>query len=273
MPRFTIESQDFDPMEIDSENWMTALGDALDLLGVRSGTDGVVCDVLSDGSISVQSPAGRFTIHEMVETIARIRVGPARPDAATGRVVLAPEVAPPAPSPLDAPDPQESTAWRARAESAEEMLAEVAERADALGGDDMATMALDLVMEFVPAEAGAILVTDPANGDLVFVAARGPRAWTLRGTRVPGGKGIAGLTVRSGVALTVREAQRDPRHYGAVDRETGYRTQAILSLPVRTRRGVVGCIELLNPFAGTEFAAWHATATRIVAERLGARLE
>lgn len=270
MPRFTIEGRDIDPLEIESDNWMSALGDALEMLGASTGIEGIECEVLSDGSISVESPIGQFTIHEMVETIARIRVGPARPDA-NGRLPnLAPEVAPPPPSPLDAPDPMESPAFKARAESAEVLVREVADRALSITpGEAAAAAALDLIMEFVPAEAGAVLLAERGTGDLVFAAARGPRARALAGTRVPAGKGIAGLAVRSGITLTVREAKRDPRHYREVDDKTGYRTQAILSVPVRTGRGTVGCIELLNPFAGTEFAGWHANATRIVADRLG----
>lgn len=276
MPRFSIEGRDIDPLEIDSDNWMSALGDALEQLGAGSGIEGIEgieCEVLSDGSISVSSPLGQFTIHEMVETIARIRVGPARPGADGRLPNLAPEVAPPPPSPLDAPDPHDSPAFRSRAESADVLVREVADRAlELTHGDAAVSHALDLVMEFVPAEAGAVLLQEPGSGDLLFVAARGPRARALAGTTVPAGRGIAGLAVRSGITLTVREAKRDPRHYPEVDDKTGYRTQAILSVPIRSERGTLGCIELLNPFAGTEFAAWHANATRIVADRLGVLL-
>lgn len=78
MPPFTFEGPNIDPTEIESEKSMSALGEALDTLGIQGeAAGGVECDVLGDGDISVRTPMGTFTIHEVVETIARIRVGPA----------------------------------------------------------------------------------------------------------------------------------------------------------------------------------------------------
>lgn len=276
MPRFVIEGASIDTTEVESDNWMSALGEALDQLGFggeRMG--GIECDVLGDGDIAVTTSAGPFTIREVVETIARIRVGPdtrisavAAPSLGVGDDLGV--------SPLDAPDPTTSPSWRARAESAEIIVHEIDVRALALSQmaspDVACAAAIDLLMEYVPAESGAVLLVQPVLRDLRFVAARGPRSRGLQGKVVPSGRGIAGLVVRSGVAMTVREAQKDPRHYGDVDRGTGYHTHAILSVPIRTPGEVLGCIELLNPFAGTEFSPWHQSATLIVASKLAAGL-
>jgi len=100
--------------------------------------------------------------------------------------------------------------------------------------------------------------------------------------QVPAGRGIAGITVRAGIAITVREATVDPRHYGEVDEHTGYCTHAILSVPIRSNTGThgaqggvgqaIGCVQLLNPLAGTMFVPWHQTAVQRVAARLAERL-
>ncbi len=282
MPRFSIDGPDVEPLELESDNWMSALGEALDTYGVHGEeAAGVEADVQSDGDILVRSPAGQFTIHEMVETIARIRV------SAATRTSMAPEPRldsisfdfPPvaATSPLDAPDPTESPSYQARAESAEVILQEIAVRCAAglaaVPRAEAGRACLDLLMEYIPAESGAVLLIDPATQELQFVAARGPRASHLIGQRVPSGKGIAGLAVRSGVALTVREAKKDARHFDELDKKTGYETRAILSVPIRSGRGSVGCVELLNPFAGTDFVAWHQNATQVVATQLGVRLK
>jgi hypothetical protein len=216
-------------------------------------------------------------MHEVVETIARIRIGNRPGEAPTGRLGgLAAHDLPPAPSsPLDAPDPTATPSYRVRNESAETILREIHGRLDgfeSLGADSLPGAALDLLMEFIPAESGAVLLLEPETRALRFVAARGPRAAGLVGQSLPPGRGIAGLAVRAGVALTVREAEKDPRHYGEVDANTGYRTEAILVVPLRTSSGPLGCVELLNPFAGTEFATWHQSATLVVAARVANRL-
>jgi len=143
---------------------------------------------------------------------------------------------------------------------------------DAETAEDAAGAALDVLMEYVPAESAAVLLADRRTRDLRFVAARGPRSRGLAGLPVPSGRGIAGLTVRAGIALTVREVPADPRHYSEVDRRTGYRTAAIVSVPIRGPRGAIGCLQLLNPFADTAFQTWHQAAAFVVAERLAERL-
>jgi len=275
MPRFTIEGKDVDPIEIDSDNWMSALGEALSQLGLQpEEAGGVECDVLSDGDISVRSPVGSFTIHETVETIARIRVGPATraqavPEPRLGSMPF--DLPLTASNPLDAPDPTESPCYQARADSAEVIVQELAQRAGpAFEGLDRAgasQAALDLLMQYVPAESGAVLLAEPPD-TLRFVAARGPRARQLVSQAIPAGTGIAGFSVRSGVALTVREAKKDPHHYGGVDAKTGYETRAVLTVPIRVGKRTLGCVELLNPFAGTDFATWHQQAAQLVANLL-----
>lgn len=127
-------------------------------------------------------------------------------------------------------------------------------------------------MEFIPAASGAVLRSDSPRGDLRVVIARGPRSRGLVGQVVPARKGIAGIAVRSGVALTVREAANDLRHDADIDARTGYRSIAIRCVPIRNARATLGCVELLNPFAGTEFATWQRSATLRVAARLAPRL-
>lgn len=265
MARFRVEGQGFVPLLLDADNWMSALGDALARYGVDE-SSGVECDVGADGDIQVATARGSFRISE--GDAARPADRGAEPRLGTLPLDL--------PSAVDAPDLAEAPAWHAQSEGSDVIVGGLAERsavveeADTL--EDACGRALDLLMEVVPAESGAVLLVDRHTRDLRFVAARGPRAKGLVGLPVPSGRGIAGLTVRAGVALTVREATADPRHYGEVDRRTGYRTHAILSVPIRGPQGPIGCIQLLNPFAGTWFLPWHQTAAQVVASRVAKRI-
>lgn len=261
MARFRVRGEGFPALALETDNWMSALGEALGRYALSEAA-AVECDVLPEGDIQVTFAAGSFVITELVEAEPPTRLG-------TLPLDLPPDL-------LDAPDVAVAPAWRAFEAGNDEALAELQDRSravlDAETADDACRAALDLLMAHVPAESGAVLLADRQTRDLRFVAARGPRARGLVGTPVPSGRGIAGLTVRAGVALTIREATNDPRHYVEVDQHTGYRTHAILSVPVRGPHGPIGCIQLLNPFAGTEFLPWHQTAVQLVAARVAERI-
>jgi hypothetical protein len=236
----------------------------------------VDCDVLADGEVAVTTPERRFRISEIADAVARITIPAAPGDRAprvTQRLVALPVDLPP-PSSLDAPDPTDAPAWAAREEDTEPILLAIEERSaellTAASPEAACAAGLDLLMGYVPAEAAAVLVVDRGTRDLRFVAARGPRSRGLAGLPVPADRGIAGLVLRTGIATIVREVARDPRHNPDVDARTGYRTRALLCVPIRGQRRTLGCVELLNPFAGLAFAAWHQSATQLVAARLAA---
>src|SRR5579885_2517183 len=59
--------------------------------------------------------------------------------------------------------------------------------------------------------------------------------------------GIAGSVMLTGEAINVRDAYRDPRFYGGIDGQTGYRTQSVLAVPVRNQgQEIIGVFEALN---------------------------
>ena len=273
MPVFRIHQASNPPFEVDAEDWVGALEAALSQLKLSENVD---CTVLPSGDIDVQTPSGGFRLQELAapaptEPATPIRRTPVRlgPDAASLPAQLPPAAL------LDAPDPTQTPAWSTREDVGEERLAEIAERAllvlSAETAGDAASVGLSLLLEYVPAESAAVLLADRRTRDLRFTSARGPRSAGLVGLVVPAGRGIAGLAMRAGVAVNMREARQDPRHYAEVDRTTGYHTHGILCVPIRGKGEVVGCLQLLNPFAGT-FAFWHQAAAQIVAGRISERV-
>ncbi len=114
--------------------------------------------------------------------------------------------------------------------------------------NDACLAALRVACNHVPADAGAVLVRTRQGNGLRFRAAMGPAARAVIDTVIPLDKGIAGFAYQLGVALVIDDAKRDSRHYGRVDRATGYTTRGVLAAPVRgDRGGTFGCVELLNP--------------------------
>lgn len=131
---------------------------------------------------------------------------------------------------------------------------------------------MDLLLRVVPAESASVLILDPSRTRLSFAAVRGPRSEDLRGTTIPADAGIAGLVVRSGVFLLVRDVANEPKHFQAVDRTLGYRTRQIMASPLRNPTGIQGVLEVLNPFGEVSFAEWHEDAARAVSTELAQRL-
>jgi putative ABC transport system ATP-binding protein len=74
--------------------------------------------------------------------------------------------------------------------------------------------------------------------------------------RIPLGSGIAGAVAQTGESIRIDDAYADPRFNQAVDRQTGYRTRSILSLPVKDHDGNVFAVaQLLNRRDGQAFNA------------------
>jgi putative ABC transport system ATP-binding protein len=72
--------------------------------------------------------------------------------------------------------------------------------------------------------------------------------------RIPLGSGIAGAVAQSGESIRIDDAYADPRFNQAVDKQTGYRTRSIISLPVKDQTGNVFAVaQLLNRKDGQPF--------------------
>jgi putative ABC transport system ATP-binding protein len=72
--------------------------------------------------------------------------------------------------------------------------------------------------------------------------------------RFPVGSGIAGAVAQTGHSIRIDDAYADPRFNREVDRQTGFRTQSILCLPVKDHDGQVFAVaQLLNRQDGQPF--------------------
>ncbi len=72
--------------------------------------------------------------------------------------------------------------------------------------------------------------------------------------RIPIGTGIAGAAAQSGDTINIADAYADSRFNPAIDKQTGFRTHSILSLPVKNQSGEVFAVaQLLNRKDGQPF--------------------
>jgi len=132
-------------------------------------------------------------------------------------------------------------------------------------------LALARAEEFCAAETSSIWELDEAAGELFFRIVRGAAAPAIAGTRVKLGEGIVGSVALSGRAELIEDVAADPRWKGDLD--AGFRTRAMLVVPLVSRGRVIGVLQLLNAPGGEGFAADDLRRMRLFAGPLAHALE
>jgi signal transduction histidine kinase/putative methionine-R-sulfoxide reductase with GAF domain len=114
--------------------------------------------------------------------------------------------------------------------------------------DQLLELILDKITEAVEADRATLYLLDDANEELVSRVALGD---DVRSIRLKVGHGIAGHVARTGKALHVRDAYKDPRFLPDWDLMLGYRTRSILAAPMRNHLGkTIGVVQVLNKKVG-----------------------
>jgi diguanylate cyclase (GGDEF)-like protein len=108
--------------------------------------------------------------------------------------------------------------------------------------------------EFVPSEAGSILLDDPMTknsddrleNELVFIATFGAAGESRLGKRMNARLGIVGHVYATGVAYTTEDVLEDPFFYPTLDQTDEFQTKSLLCVPIRIESSVCGVLELVN---------------------------
>jgi putative methionine-R-sulfoxide reductase with GAF domain len=106
---------------------------------------------------------------------------------------------------------------------------------------------------WMQADACSIFLPDPETGELVIHSAHGSSAPQLGQLRIPPGRGIVGSAMLERKVIKVDDVSKDPRFFAFADKETGYRTRAILASPLLDGDDCIGVIEFLNPINREHF--------------------
>ena len=263
---------------VSADNWLAALALALPLLGLDLGAMGrLVCATDSDGSATARDPRSGAELH--ISPVGRGQPPAfAMPESSFASInapqlrTRAPEEPPrpaaPAPTPPPAPTPAPSRAveppppapevqplpevppepQQALGDRLEDLFMRLGDINDASNVSEACATALSIASELVPCDAGAVLLRTQAGDALRFMASHGPAGKAVLDTTIPLDRGIAGFVSQLGLSITIRDARTDQRHYGRVDKSTGYTTRSILAAAVRTDSGgCYGVLELINP--------------------------
>jgi signal transduction histidine kinase/putative methionine-R-sulfoxide reductase with GAF domain len=130
--------------------------------------------------------------------------------------------------------------------------------------DQLLELILSKVTEALEAERATLYLLDEGKDELVSRIAQGEE---VRSIRLKVGHGIAGHVARTGKALHVKDAYKDPRFSPEWDVLNGYRTRSILAAPMKNHLGrTIGVIQVLNKkkgdFSDVDIAILAALATQ-----------
>jgi signal transduction histidine kinase len=120
------------------------------------------------------------------------------------------------------------------------------------GVDKLVEQTLHMALEVVGAEVGSVLLASPDGKGLVFHYSVGAKP-VAAGTVIPSDwdKSIAGAVFTSGKPQVISDVKQDPRHFGGIDKQTGYETRDMISLPLKQWEGQpIGVLNVLNKRAG-----------------------
>lgn len=118
-----------------------------------------------------------------------------------------------------------------------------------LYGDILLEKIMDYALSITQSAAGSVLLVDD-EGKLVFKIVRGENASKLIGTSVEKGRGISGWVAENGLPVRILDASKDERFNPDIDTITGFETNTVLCVPLITKSGIVGVLELLNKERG-----------------------
>lgn len=234
-------------VDVQAENWLTALGLGLGKLGLVTDLTSIACETLPNGHIlvrdartgagySVVSIGGELGDQDEPTGEAELSI---IPDAAVyGTVGLEDYV--------------------------DEVLA-------APTADEAIRRALGALRDLAPSESGAVLRRH-TDGWLGFEGAFGPGADRLAGLVIPPDIGVAGFSVKRMIAVSLRDAYADPRFFKQMDAFTGYTTRSLVCMPLVVEGVCYGCLEVINATAPMGFSRDNIADTDVIVGALAKRL-
>jgi HD-GYP domain-containing protein (c-di-GMP phosphodiesterase class II) len=136
--------------------------------------------------------------------------------------------------------------------------------------DKLLLTTMEEVARILNADRCTIFLLDEEKHELWSIVAMGIEKG--KEIRFPSNKGIAGHVVTTGEVLNIPDAYKDPRFNPEIDKNTGYKTDNMLTMPLRNIEGhTIGVFQVLNkkdgPFSKKDesllSAISHIAATTI----------
>lgn len=128
--------------------------------------------------------------------------------------------------------------------------------------DTMLSEVVNAARSILDAERGTVFLYDEENDELVVKVA------TKLGTvRIPADKGIVGECAQKRILINVPDCYADDRFNRAIDKQTGFRSRCMLTLPlIGYEDTLIGVLQILNKREGTFDDQDEYVATALAAQ-------
>ncbi len=116
--------------------------------------------------------------------------------------------------------------------------------------DELLGILMTTASEVMETKAASLMLIDEATNELVFKVALGEKGAELTEKfRLKVGEGIGGYVAQTGESLIVNDPQNDPRLAKRFDKATGFSTDAMICVPMKSRNKIIGILQAINPIA------------------------
>ncbi len=139
---------------------------------------------------------------------------------------------------------------------------------------------LERANEFVPSEAGGILLDDPRatlagvrTPRLTFIAVYGPDSGQLLGKRMPSDRGFVGQIYRSGNSYRSDHLDAEDPLLTVPARASGSAVVSVIGVPVLVGNSICGVLELTNRRSGGPYSARDNELLRIFAAYMSSSIQ
>lgn len=127
----------------------------------------------------------------------------------------------------------------------------------------LVTLMADLGQQLVVSDRCTLWLYDKSSQELYTYVAHG-----VKELRMSADKGFAGEAVRTGKPILIDDAYEDPRFNPDIDKQTGYRSKAMMVMPISNNDGsILGAFQAVNKmtengvFTQTDLERLNLTAT------------
>jgi transcriptional regulator with GAF, ATPase, and Fis domain len=143
--------------------------------------------------------------------------------------------------------------------------------AAAIDPSEVVAAVLDVVVQVFNLEACSVGLLDDAARRLRLFVSRGRGKVDEFELMVPAG--IAGWVAKHGQGVVCNDVDKDERFFPGIDQHSGFRTRAVMCVPLQHGQRVLGVLEAINPRAPDEFAQRDLALLEAFATVVAAALE
>ncbi|MFC1669003.1 diguanylate cyclase [Spirochaetota bacterium] len=107
---------------------------------------------------------------------------------------------------------------------------------------------------------------DHTSQELLFVIIEGISYENVKDIKLKVGEGIAGNVIKTGKSIFVPDTKKDSRFTDKVDKITGFKTESIIAVPIKTEDKIFGVIEIVNRAQEGAFTEAHHLVLKTIAD-------